>query len=222
MTGPFVSVLVAAYNSEKFIDEALQSVWDQTYKNFEIVVVDDGSTDATLSRLQPWKGKARIVSQENKGIGGSRNAGLAHAKGELIALLDADDVWMPTKLQEQVAYMADNPDVEMVFSYAQNVIHQDGKKLIDTPSAMPVLQAHIPPACLFSKEILSRVGVFDESVTLGEFAEWYGRTLNANIRMGCVPSLLVKRRLHGGNIGIVEKAKMNEYVRILYAKIHAR
>ncbi|MEX1112150.1 MAG: glycosyltransferase family A protein [Candidatus Andersenbacteria bacterium] len=222
MTSPLVSVVVAAYNSEKFIDEALQSAWNQTYKNFEIIVVNDGSTDATSSVLETWKENIHIVTQENRGIAGARNSGIARARGTLIALLDADDIWMPTKLEEQVRFLAENPDIDVVFTYAQNFIHSDSKKMIDATSTLPVLRGHIPPACLFKTELLARVGVFDESLTIGEFAEWYGRALHANVRMGCVSSLLVKRRIHGQNIGIREKERMHDYVQILYKKLHAK
>lgn len=220
---PLVSVLVAAYNSEDFIEDALESVWDQTYPNYEIIVVNDGSTDSTASKLNQWKNKITIIEKENGGIASARNAGLAAAKGDFIAILDADDAWLPTKLFEQMEYFQSHPAVSIVFSLAQNVLHKDlvHRKNI-SPQPLPIIAAHIPGNCMVRKNTFDQIGYFNESIILGEFAEWYGKALNANIKIGCVDSLLLLRRIHGNNIGIKEKKRFNDYLHILKRKIDAQ
>jgi glycosyltransferase involved in cell wall biosynthesis len=116
---PHLSVIVAAYNAAQTLDEALTSVADQTYKDFELIVVDDGSTDATPELLAqhaaqwPWMTWFR---QENAGVARARNRAVARARGDLIAFQDADDVWLPEKLAEQVPLLDQNPDTDLVFA----------------------------------------------------------------------------------------------------------
>jgi glycosyltransferase involved in cell wall biosynthesis len=116
---PHVSVIVAAYNAAQTLDEALASVADQTYKDFELIVVDDGSTDATPELLAkyaatwPWMTWFR---QENTGPAMARNHALARARGDLIAFQDADDIWLPEKLAEQIPLLDQNPAIDLVFA----------------------------------------------------------------------------------------------------------
>ena len=102
MHDPLISVIVPAYNSGPLLDETLQSVLTQTWKRREVIVVDDGSTDDTPTRLAAYGSALRTVRQENRGTGAARNAGLRVACGEYVALLDHDDLWAPTKLEVQL------------------------------------------------------------------------------------------------------------------------
>ncbi|HKW94488.1 MAG TPA: glycosyltransferase family 2 protein [Methylomirabilota bacterium] len=106
---PLVSVIVTAYNHEAFIAEAVQSVLAQTYADYEVIVVDDGSSDGTVDQLSGFGHRIRLIRQLNRGVAGSRNAGIRHAQGELLAFLDGDDLWEPEKLRWQVAAAAQHP-----------------------------------------------------------------------------------------------------------------
>ena len=106
---PTVSVIIPAYNAEPFITETVQSALDQTFKDLEVIVVDDGSSDQTVARLEAFGDRVRIHRQANAGVARARNAGVAIAKGSWIAFLDADDLWLPLKLQRQMASAADAP-----------------------------------------------------------------------------------------------------------------
>ena len=106
---PLVSVVVTAYNHGRYIQETLRSVFAQTYSNFEVIVVDDGSTDDTSIKLQAFKDRILYVHQENQGVAASRNAGVQKAKGEFIALLDGDDLWEPGKLAIQTKALERSP-----------------------------------------------------------------------------------------------------------------
>jgi glycosyltransferase involved in cell wall biosynthesis len=112
--GPLVSVVIPTFNRAQYIVSAVESVLAQRDACLELIVVDDGSTDDTAERLQPYLDRIRYVSQENAGAGASRNRGMALANGEYIAFLDSDDLWQPTKLALQVAYMEAHDDVDLV------------------------------------------------------------------------------------------------------------
>src|SRR5215831_9468158 len=113
---PIVSVVIPTYNNARFLPEALDSLLGQTYRDFELIVVDDGSTDDTLEVLKPYRHLIRYVRKENGGPASARNLGIRHASGELIAFQDADDIWLPDKLQLQVDYLREHPEVGLVFS----------------------------------------------------------------------------------------------------------
>jgi glycosyltransferase involved in cell wall biosynthesis len=100
---PLVSVIVTTYNHERHIAATLQSVFTQTYPDYELIVVDDGSTDSTGARVSAFRDRLRLVRQENQGVAASRNTGIQQARGQLLAFLDGDDLWEPDKLAQQVA-----------------------------------------------------------------------------------------------------------------------
>lgn len=106
---PLVSVVVTAYNHGRFIQETLRSVFAQTYSNFEVIVVDDGSIDDTSTKLQEFNDRILYIHQENQGVAGSRNTGIQKAQGEFIALLDGDDLWEPGKLEIQTESLERSP-----------------------------------------------------------------------------------------------------------------
>jgi glycosyltransferase involved in cell wall biosynthesis len=114
---PLVSVVIPAYNAERFLQEAIDSVLGQTWSNLELIVVDDGSTDGTGAIIERQHDpRVRGLSKENRRtVADARNAGIAAARGELIALLDADDVWLPTKLERQVALLEARPEVGLAY-----------------------------------------------------------------------------------------------------------
>lgn len=111
---PSVSVVITTYNQAPYIVETVLSALSQTYTQREVIVVDDGSTDETAARLAPFRDRVVLVRQENQGVAASRNTGVRHAKGELIAFLDGDDLWDPDKLAVQVAAYEARPDTGLV------------------------------------------------------------------------------------------------------------
>src|ERR1700685_3541854 len=100
---PTVSVVIPTYNRADFVCKAIKNVFQQTFKDLELVIVDDGSTDNTLEKLAAFGNKIRVISQANAGPAAARNRGGEAACGEIIAFQDSDDTWMPTKLERQVS-----------------------------------------------------------------------------------------------------------------------
>jgi glycosyltransferase involved in cell wall biosynthesis len=110
MQSPLVSVVIPTYNQPAFLHEALASVFAQNFEDYEIIVVNDGSTDDTGEQLRRYGGRIRLFEQENEGIGRARNRGMDEARGRYVAFLDHDDLWHPLKLETQVAYMREHPE----------------------------------------------------------------------------------------------------------------
>jgi glycosyltransferase involved in cell wall biosynthesis len=106
---PRVSVVLPTYNRADYLEEALESVLAQTFADFEVVVVDDGSTDDTPARLARYGERIRVIRQENRGVGAARNRGIEAARGRYVAFIDNDDLWHPRKLEVQHAFMASHP-----------------------------------------------------------------------------------------------------------------
>ncbi|MEO5935993.1 MAG: glycosyltransferase family A protein, partial [Terriglobales bacterium] len=113
-SGPLVSVIIPTYNSESYIRETLASVFAQTYHNFEVMVVDDGSSDQTAAVVKSYGDRVTFVAQANQGPAAARNHGIRLAKGELISFLDSDDLWLPDKLEKQVRFMAEHPEYGLI------------------------------------------------------------------------------------------------------------
>lgn len=167
-----VSVIIPAYNRGWIIKEAIDSVLAQTYKMYELIVVDDGSTDETSGILDLYGNKIRVIRQANRGVSAARNRGIIYSNGSLIALLDSDDLWFPEKLDEQVSFFNNNPNA--LICQTQEIWVRNGKRvnpgnrhrklsgMIFKPSLSLCLVS--PSAVMFRKEILNLVGFFDEDL----------------------------------------------------------
>ncbi len=125
---PKVSVIIATYNRTHFVCEAIESVLNQTFPDFEIIVIDDGSIDNTKQVLEKYASRIQYIFQENKGRAEARNTGIKNAKCEYIAFLDDDDIWLPNKLEKQVIFLDSHPDIELVYTFTE-VINEQGRLL---------------------------------------------------------------------------------------------
>lgn len=167
-----VSAVIPTYNGTAYLAEAVQSALSQTYELLEIIVVDDGSQEDIKKILAPYFPKVTYVHQENAGPAAARNRGISLAKGDVIALLDDDDVWHPTKTAEQIKLLVENPRCAMVYSYPE-LIDEHGRMIPnETPSEFPSGNVYLefltrnritsPSATLIRKDVFKTVGLFDE------------------------------------------------------------
>lgn len=177
---PLVSVVMPAWNAEATIAKALQSVAAQTYRNLEVIIVDDGSTDATLALVTEFSAvdpRVRLVSRSNGGPGAARNTGIGEARGEWIALIDADDLWHPTKLEKQIsAALAAAEPPGFVYCWYRK-IDEDGLVIGSGPQWAAQGEAFLPLAylhfirggssLLLSKTAFAEAGGYDESFREG-------------------------------------------------------
>jgi glycosyltransferase involved in cell wall biosynthesis len=195
-----VSVVIPAYNAAWCLARAIDSVLAQTHRDFELLVVDDGSTDATAELVQRYGAGVRLVRKPNGGLSSARNAGIREARGAYVAFLDADDRWLPDKLKRQVAWMREHP--RAVFcSTAARVVDARGETTGEwrcggctgsTLEAIFATNAHVAgsgSAVLARREVLLASGGFDESLPSLEDIDMWMR-LAARGDFGCLPEPL--------------------------------
>jgi glycosyltransferase involved in cell wall biosynthesis len=178
MKTPIVSVVIPTYNSAHYIEEALESVVDQSFKDFEIIVIDDGSTDGTGEVLKKYGDRIISLFQDNSGCANARNRGIRIALGKYIAFLDADDLWMPAKLEKQVAIFNKNENLGMVttgvYSFDVKGIYGFSKNKRKTLMRGDVaknifLHSNIgTPTVMVRKRVFDKVGLFEERTRQGD------------------------------------------------------
>jgi glycosyltransferase involved in cell wall biosynthesis len=207
---PKVSVIMTVLNGERFIGEAIRSILGQTYKNCELVVVDDGSTDSTQWQVQSFQDQIEIRYIRHEvcqGIARSMNDGVRHATGDLISFLDHDDVWCPGFLETQTKYLEEHPDTGMVHSDFQT-IDRDGNVIEESvracrgrqrPSGNVFPQLFMDSfivgiSVLIRRECFTRLGMFDESLRWGDYHMWM--RIARNYRVDYVDQVLAKYRQH--------------------------
>ena len=177
---PVVSVIIPAYNVAPFIVETLESLFTQTYQDFEAILINDGSTDDTEAQIAPYRDRLVYIRQPNRGVMAARNAGLNAARGRYIALLDSDDLLLPNFLEVLVGMLESDPAISVAYPNARYFgwPKHDGKLHQDVfPVAEPVTfdrvlrrECYIFGLLVFRREILATVGGYDESLE-GQGAE---------------------------------------------------
>jgi len=204
-----VSVIIPNYNNAHYLGIAIQSVLRQTYTDYEIIVVDDGSKDASRELVAKFGESVIYVYQENQGLAGARNTGIQMAKGELICLLDADDEWHPEYLQQMIALSNKNPDALVFYCMAQ-CMDADGHDLPQFVGGPPVdskilyqalLRANfiIPSTVMFRRKPIIEAGCFDADLRSCEDWDLWLRILPTGKIVGAFDRL-VRYRVHGGSL----------------------
>ena len=208
ITSNLVSAIIPTYNNAAFLPEAIDSVISQTYPNIEIIIVNDGSTDNTNEVLRKYLDRIIYIEQENAGPASARNTGIHQARGEYIAFLDADDIWMPTKIEEQLKIFSQNPNASLVYSRMVNFDDRSSKNLSVIPrkvfsgrifDQLLVENLIALPTVIVRSNILDRIGLFDESLFTAEDWNLYLRIARDHEIIG-VNKVLVRRRKHYDNI----------------------
>ena len=207
MKSPLISVIVTVYNGENFFCQAMDSVIAQHYKNTEIIIVDDGSTDNTAELVKPYlkRDSVSYVFQKNGGHAAALNKGVSLANGELLSFIDHDDLWEPTKLKIQFKAFIDVAELDVVFSYQKSFAENKASdKLVFEREAIP---GYIPGSMLIRKNAFLKVGSFDTSIQKGYFFPWFDSLKTNDLKMILLPDLLYHRRVHGANISICSDPK---------------
>jgi glycosyltransferase involved in cell wall biosynthesis len=200
-----VSIIIPTYNREEFLLEAVKSVLAQTYEDFELIVVDDGSTDGTKKVIQRYKKRLRYLSQANQGVSAARNNGLAHAQGEFVAFLDSDDLWLPEKLAAQIAFMDRHPQAQICYTdeiWIRRGVRVNPKKRHAKYSGE--IYPHCLPLCIISpssalmrRGLFAQVGGFDPNLPVCEDYDLWLRVA-AYYPVYFIPQRLIVKR--GGHV----------------------
>ena len=221
---PLVSVILAVYNGEKYLREAIESVFEQTYSPIELLIINDGSLDTTEKIAKKYASKIRYFSETNRGQASAANLGLRMAKGTYIAFLDADDLYMPDKTALQVDLLETVPQADFVFGYVEQFFTPELAQEIQKKWICPseISPGYLAAAGLFRKECFERVGPFNEEQRIGIFIDWYMRAMEDKLSNQLIPHKVLRRRIHGNNTGITHQHSRLEYVQIVKAALKRR
>jgi len=205
---PTTSIIIPTYNRANLVKEAVESVLAQSFTDFELIVIDDGSTDNTRESLAPYLDSLRYIYQENRGVSAARNLGISVARGRYIAFLDSDDLWLKDKLLMQVDFMEQNPEAQIC--YTEEIWYRNGRRvnpklkhrkysgwIFERSLALCIIS---PSSVLLRKELLDRVGGFDEGLPACEdYDLWLRITKDYPVYLIDRP-LIVKRNGHPGQL----------------------
>lgn len=226
---PQISVVIPSYNCGPYIAEALDSVLGQTYSDLEIIVVNDGSTDNTGEIIKPYRDTIIYIEQQNRGLPAARNVGIRAASGDYIALLDADDSWIPNKLDQQMPRFSDL-EVGIVCSDV-SVTYSDGRFLPSFLAERPLategyiidnyIQSRFlfPSTMIFRRQCFDQVGLFDEEMFACEDMELFMK-MCLRWKVALVREQLVIRREGGYNI-TANHEKLGRYTILAFRKFLA-
>ena len=230
---PEVSVLIPSYNHAQFLPDALQSVFQQTFTDYEIVAVDDGSTDGSVEILQSYGERIRLFTQQNRGTYPTLNRCIAESRGIYLAILNSDDLWMPTKLEKQAALLRAHPEVGLVHT-GGHFIDGEGRVLPGNPlgfewprtpmgniiEALVRCNKIIASSVLIRRECFERLGGFREDLFgSGDWEMWFRVALEYDI--GYIDEPLTMYRVHGANASFQHRRVYEDDVKVRTETIHA-
>lgn len=219
-----VDAIIPVFNGARYLRDAIESVLAQDYPSLELLVVDDGSTDGTAEIAADYGSCVRYHYQANAGLSAARNTGLRETSAELVAFLDADDLWNPDKTTVQVRHLVRHSEVDTVFAHMESFISPDlgteeREQLAAPPPPQPAWSAG---TMLARRKALVRVGGFSTGVRIGEFMEWLFRAREAQLAMVMLPDVVMRRRIHKTNMARGDQASRREYAHILKAALDRR
>ncbi len=225
---PLLSIIMPAFNAERYIREAIGSILGQDFREFELIIIDDGSADRTFEIAASFSDKRIILLQNdvNRGIVFSRNRGIGQARGSYIGMLDADDIAMPGKFRKQVEFLESNRDFGMVGSWAM-LIDENGK-CTGKAWKLPGKPDKIPPVMLFKNYFVQSAVVFRRSC-LPEYRYKEGYEIVEDYKLWIdilkrskgwnIPEFLVQYRVHGNNVTHTRKPVVRENLVAVYREL---
>ena len=232
-TNPSVSVIIPCYNGAEYIVSTIESVLNQAYEDFELIVIDDGSTDQTSEEINRVQDKRlKYFRTENQGVSHARNYGIRESNGEFIALLDADDLYLETNLKQKIQFLNNHKDIglvhgsEMIFESVTETTKSITKGL--DGFVLPELLSldkkviHSPSSVVFRKKLIDQAGSFDEQMSVA--ADWDMWVRLARItNFGFIDKPLTKYRLHQNqmhsNISAMEKDMIYAFKKLEHERV---
>lgn len=221
---PLVSVIIPAFNGERYLAEAIASIRAQPIGPLELVIVDDGSTDRTAAVVRKVAPDAKYVLQANQGPGAARNTGVRIASGSYLAFIDADDIWMPDKLRRQLNALEQDPKHDIVTGLVQQF---RSPELDPAVSARLVCPDQPMPGFVFGATLMRRatfdlVGPLSVDLALGESLDWFARARSLGLQIKQLGTVVLRRRLHTTNISVSQRHARTDYVRAMKTALDRR
>lgn len=226
MRPSLVSCIIPVFNGERFLEASIDSVLGQTWKDLELIVVDDGSTDGTPGILKGYGDRIVAIRQDNAGPAAARNLGLARATGAFIAFNDADDLWVEDKLERQMAAFSADADLGFCVGHAQNFwepeLAHEAEQYDGHYRSRPIA-AYVSTTLCVRRTVIDRVGRLDPTLGHGDSADWFLRAERLGIRGRLLPEVLLHRRLHRDNRSRQSAAaSRDEFLAILKERLDRR
>lgn len=220
------SCVIPVYNGASYLGAAVASILAQSYRPLEVIVVDDGSTDATGEVARAFGEPVRYVRQDNAGPAAARNRGIAEARGEFIAFLDADDLWYPDKLTRQIGELRADPALACSVCLIQNFwvpeLAAEAEAWREHPRGGP-LPGYVSDGIVVRRSAFERIGDFDHQLGHGDHADWFLRLRAAGLRDRLLPEVLVSRRIHAANRSRVSADESREeFLQLLKRSLDSR
>jgi glycosyltransferase involved in cell wall biosynthesis len=215
---PIISIVMPAYNAERFIAEAIESVQAQSWKNFELIILDDGSLDSTRIIAESYArsdARIRVESHENLGVAPTLNKGLSIAASEWVAVMHADDVMMPNRIERQLEFVAAHPELAVASSWVQHIDGQ-GRTIAKDHSTLlthQAVQEHYKtgkligishPASILRKSAVLAVGGYRSQFRVNEDIDLWNRLLEQGYKIIVQPEYLLKYRIHSDSASIAK------------------
>ncbi len=219
-----ITVAVPAYNAYRTMRDALTSVLAQLPASSEVVVVDDGSVDGTAAIAESFGAPVRVIRAAHLGIAGTVNRAVAEARGSLLAFIDADDVWLPGKLDAQIAALDADPRIDGVLGHLRQRVSPDlppevAARFAAMTGVVPGLHRGV---LLIRRQAWDHVGGMESDLPVGEFVSWYLRAIDAGLRLQMLPDLVYERRIHGANTMLGQRDLAADYLRVVKATLDRR
>lgn len=226
MTRALISCIVPVFNGERYLREALESIFHQSYHPLEVIIVDDGSTDGTAAVAAAYGEKVTYLRQDNAGPAAARNLGLSVSHGEFVAFLDADDLWHQEKLARQMARFQARPELEMCIVHVQNFwapeLQAEATRFHDQRFMQPQ-PGYTMQALLARRPLFGRIGKLNPALRQAEDTDWFLRATEQGTVMDVLPEVLVYRRLHQANLTRSEASANREWLtRVFKASLDRR
>lgn len=194
-----ISAIIPVYNGEHYVVNAIESILKQTYHNIEIIVVDDGSTDATVTLIKQFP-KVKYFFKDRSGPAASRNMGVKNSSGDYLAFLDADDQWLPNKIELQIDAFSRTPELDYVLTLQQNILKAGCKKphwLKQEFIENSVLGG--VPTLMVKRTSFDQVGFFSEECIHDSDFDWFFRAKDLRLKFEVIQSVLFHRLIHDKN-----------------------
>lgn len=200
---PLISCIVPAFNSERYLAEAIDSILAQSYRPIEVVVADDGSEDGTSEIAETYGPPVQVVRQASQGPAATRNFGLRASRGDFVAFLDADDLWHPEKLARQIERFEVRPELDVSVTHAQmfwiDSLAEEARSYENMARSGPV-PGYATTTVLGRRTLFTRVGDFDTGLWFSDATDWFVRAAEAGAVIELMDDVLVYHRMHDRNL----------------------
>ncbi len=221
---PLISVVIPAFNGERHLRQSIESVFAQDHRPIELIVVDDGSTDHTAQVAQAFPPPLHYYVQPHRGAATARNRGAELAHGDFLAFLDADDLWTSHKLSAQLHAFRAQPELDILFGHVQQFISpeldESAKARLHCPT--DPLPGPVVGTMLLRLDTFRRIGPFAEHLHTAEFLDWYARAREMRLSVLMLAEVVMLRRIHRSNQGVLHRERRVEYPRVLKAMLDRR